>query len=168
MKAIPMPKQIKFLSALSVGNSVTKAAKIADVPRRTLYYWKDESPDFAEAWEEALSTSVEELEDEVRARALDREDGKSHILLMFLLKKHRPEYRENYQQKKEVTIHHTKEFDFSEEDRRKAIEILNAAVGPEESTPALDSSDPTAGAEKAAESVSEQDTATGPPSDAAE
>jgi hypothetical protein len=127
MKAIPRPAEIKFLTALSVGRSVTKACEIAGIPRRTAYYWKSESPEFAEAWEDALETSVEELEEEVRRRALDPEDQKSAILLMFLLKKHRPEYRENYQQKKEVTIHHVQEVEFSKEEMATAIDILNSA-----------------------------------------
>jgi transposase-like protein len=113
-----------FLAELKAGNTVSKAAQACGVHRRTLYDWRDQDPEFRAAWEEAITASVEILEDEVRTRALDRTDKFSHLLLMFLLKKHRPEYRENY--KREVTVKHetVHEIEFSREEMDEAINIL--------------------------------------------
>lgn len=113
-----------FLARLENGDSVYKAAQAAGRNRRTFYDWRDQDPEFRLAWEDAIKRSVEVLEDEVRARALDKTDKSSHLLLMFLLKKHDPSYRENY--KREVTVKHeqVQEFDFSQEEMDSAIDIL--------------------------------------------
>ena len=113
-----------FLAQLQQGASVKKAALAAGKNRRTFYDWRDQDAEFRAAWDDAIKESVEILEDEVRARALDRNDKQSYILLMFLLKKHDPSYRENY--KREVTVKHEKiqEFDFSQEEVQDAISIL--------------------------------------------
>ncbi len=124
-------KKANFLASLTLGNSVKKAAAHAGINRRTAYDWRDQDGGFRGAWEDAISESVEHLEDEVRTRALDRNDRNSHILLMFLLKKHKPEYRENH--KREVTVKHEKvqEFHFSQSDMDEAIKILQDAKHPE-------------------------------------
>ncbi len=123
-------KKAKFLASLTLGNSVKDAAAYAGIHRRTAYDWRDQDSGFRGAWEDALEESVEQLEDEVRTRALDRTDRNSHILLMFLLKKHKPEYRENH--KREVTVKHEKvqEFTFSQSDMDEAITILQNAKAP--------------------------------------
>ncbi len=123
-------KKATFISALTQGKSVKDAAAASGVHRRTFYDWRDQDAEFARAWEDAQAENVEALEDEVRRRALDPSDKTSHILLMFLLKKHDPSYRENY--KREVTITHEKvnEFHFSEAEMNTAIEILTAAKKP--------------------------------------
>jgi hypothetical protein len=120
-------KRSKFLAALTLGKSVKEAAAHAEISRRTAYDWKDQDGSFRTAWEDTIAESIEHLEDEVRARALDRNDKNSHILLMFLLKKHKPEYRENH--KREVTVKHEKvlELDFSTQDMDEAIRILGDA-----------------------------------------
>lgn len=113
-----------FLAQLKMGATVSAAAKAADRNRRTVYDWRDQDAEFRAAWDDAIKESVEVLEDEVRRRALDPEDKQSYILLMFLLKKHDPTYRENY--KREVTVKHEKiqEFDFSQAEVQDAIQIL--------------------------------------------
>ena len=117
-------KKANFLASLKAGNTVKRASVAAGVNRRTLYDWRDQDPEFRAAWEDAIKESIEELEDEVRSRALDRNDKNSHILLMFLLKKHDPSYRENY--KREVTVKHetVHEIEFSQEEVDEAIRIL--------------------------------------------
>lgn len=126
-RTLSVKEQVDFLTALKLGHSVTKACEISGVNRRRVYYFKAEDPEFDEAWKDAAASSLEELEDELRSRALDREDGKSHMLLMFLLKKLNPEYRDNY--KVEVSKHTSKthEFDFSTDEVAEAIEILKKA-----------------------------------------
>lgn len=124
-------KKLTFLMNLAAGKSVKVAAEVAGIPRRTVYDWKDQDAEFSMAWEDAITGSIEVLEDEVRERALDRQDKNSHILLMFLVKRHRPEYRENYKSELHLVRDTVKEFDFSREDMDEAIAILqNAASKP--------------------------------------
>lgn len=129
MKEITPAKQAKFLACLYNGHSITKACALADIPRRTVYYWKEESPEFADMWLEAQESAREALEDELRERAFDREDSRSYILLMFLLKKLNPEYRDNYKQEIKVKREEIKEFDFSPKEIDEAMSLLAAAKG---------------------------------------
>ncbi len=117
-----------FLANLLLGKSVKAAAEAAGVGRRTFYDWRDMDAEFRAAWEDALTGSIEVLEDEVRERALDRLDKNSHILLMFLVKKHKPEYRENYKQELHLVKDTVKEFDFSSTEMEEAIAILQKAA----------------------------------------
>jgi hypothetical protein len=126
-----------FLAALQLGNSVKVACEQAGVSRRGIYYLKAEDPEFDEAWKDSIDGSVEVLEDEVRARALDRKDPKSHIMLIFLLKKHRPEYRENYKTEVKVSRDSVKEFDFSQKDITEAMAILAAAKAGSQQEPQI-------------------------------
>src|SRR6476469_8107431 len=126
MKELSSTQKMKFLMALQLGHSVKRACEISDTPRRTAYYWRSEDVDFADAWKEAIDCSVEVLEDEVRQRALDREDPKSATMLIFLLKKHRPEYRDNFKTESTVKVSGVKEFDFSTSEVEEAMAILKA------------------------------------------
>jgi len=116
-----------FLTSLKLGNSITKSCEKAGISRRSVYYWKSEDDEFSEAWDDAVASSNEELEDELRSRALDRSDTKSHILLIFLLKKINPEYKENYKPETKKLREKTPEFEFSPEEVDAAIEILKSA-----------------------------------------
>jgi hypothetical protein len=117
-------EKARFLRGLASGRTVKDAAALTDTNRRTFYDWRDQDAQFARDWDDAIKESIEQLEDEVRRRALDSSDKYSHILLMFLLKKHDPSYRENY--KREVTVKHEKvhEIEFSQAEIDEAIEIL--------------------------------------------
>jgi hypothetical protein len=127
----------KFLVALEAGSTVKDAAKAIGVHRRTMYDWKDQDHEFSQAWDDALENQeldlVASLEAEAKHRALDRNDKYSHILLMFTLKRWRPEYREAY--KSELTVKHeeVKEFSFSNAEMDEAIEILTNARKPKDS-----------------------------------
>ena len=79
-------KRQVFLRCLENGDSVQNAANVAGVARGTVYRWKQESKDFASAWDEALDSGVDRLEDEAYRRAMDGSD----TLLIFLLKSKRP------------------------------------------------------------------------------
>lgn len=85
-----------FLNRLAETCSVTAACLKAGVERRTAYRHREKFPKFRKRWDEAIEMGVELLEINARNRALNRDDPASHILLMFLLKAHRPhQYRDN-------------------------------------------------------------------------
>src|SRR6476619_702901 len=133
MATLTDSQRMNFLTALRLGNSVSKACELSGVARRTAYYWRSEDEGFSDAWKEAVEASVEELEDKVRARALDDSDPKAHLMLMFLLKKHKPEYRDNYRSEVKITQESVSEFSFSPQEVSKALAILKAAqdAGPQ-------------------------------------
>ena len=106
-------KRSEFLAELCVSGNVTKAAAVTAVSRQEWYRERDANADFAKAWEEAVEIGVEALEDEARRRAYDgveepvfhkgeevaRVRKYSDVLLMFLIKAHKPEkYRERVDQ----------------------------------------------------------------------
>ena len=126
-KELSQTQQAKFLACLTLGLSVSKAAVAAGVPRRTLYYWKAESVAFSDSWEDARAASVEDLEDHLRKRATDPSDKSSHILLMFLLKKLDPRYRDNYKSETKKAITATREFEFDPAEIDAAMSILQIA-----------------------------------------
>jgi hypothetical protein len=79
-----------FLKALAHEGVVTYACEQAKISRRQAYRVKNEDPQFAQEWAEAIDEAADTLESEVRRRAFAGSD----LLLMFLLKKMRPEFRE--------------------------------------------------------------------------
>ncbi|GBC94467.1 hypothetical protein HRbin16_00248 [bacterium HR16] len=81
-----------FLAALSRGCTVSLSAKLAGVSRQAAYKARARSRTFADAWQDALESGTDVLEDEAVRRALAGSD----TLLMFLLKARRPEkFRDN-------------------------------------------------------------------------
>ena len=76
-----------FLSALKLKPNVSLAADAAGIERTTAYYWRNNSPEFAAAWDQAIDRSLDELEESVFTRAKNTSD----VLAIFLLKSHRPE-----------------------------------------------------------------------------
>lgn len=97
--------QQKFITTLTRSGNVSGSAKAARISRQRAYAHRAEDPDFAAAWDEALSCAVDDLEAEAWRRAKTgtlkpvyhggKEVGKireySDTLLIFLLKGHRPE-----------------------------------------------------------------------------
>lgn len=109
MKFTP-EKATAFCAALAETGTVGKACVAVDISRRTAYNWREDYPEFAQAWDKALRIGVSALEDEAHRRAFDgvvepvfhqgSEVGGvrkySDTLAIFLLKAHAPEkYREN-------------------------------------------------------------------------
>ncbi len=121
------PEQLKFLTALSNGHTVTEAASLAHVGRRTLYDLRDREPGFRSAWDDAIAAGTDLFEEEVRHRALDRNDRYSHLLLMFMLKARDPRWKDSH--KVEQTVRHetVQEISFSDKEMSDAIDILTAA-----------------------------------------
>jgi hypothetical protein len=94
-----------FLTALEQTGNVSAAARAAGIVRQNAYLTRANHPAFAAAWEEALEVACDALELEARKRAME---GESDVLMIFLLKAHRPEkYRERVQTEKTgaVTVH---------------------------------------------------------------
>lgn len=78
--------QRKFLAAHGSGLTTQQAAQIAGVSRATFYRWRNEDPEFAQAWRESRDNTMEDLEIQAYKRAIEGNDR----LLMFLLKSHMP------------------------------------------------------------------------------
>ena len=109
MKLTP-EKLTAFCAALAETCQVGKACKAVGISRPTAYEWREEIPEFAEAWARAMRTGLTVLEDEMHRRAIDGtaepvfHQGEqcgtvqkySDTLAIFLAKAHDPEkYRDN-------------------------------------------------------------------------
>jgi hypothetical protein len=82
-----------FLAALGNTANVRYAAAQAGIAREYAYQVKREDEAFAAAWALALEDAIEALE----LVALQRAQSQSDVLLIFLLKSHRPEkYRDHF------------------------------------------------------------------------
>lgn len=81
----------KFLTMLAETCNVTASAEAAGMGRSAAYAWRREDEDFASAWDDALESAADRLEQIAFERA---KDGKSDRMLEILLKAHRPKYRE--------------------------------------------------------------------------
>jgi hypothetical protein len=122
-------RRAKFLELLRDGHPVTQAAEGAKIPRRTVYRWRHDDPDFAREWDEAWEQGSDLWEEELQRRALD---GGSDLLLIFGLKGRRPQrYRDNVKHESDVrvTIDVTdaraelaKRFGMIEDHRARAVE----------------------------------------------
>src|SRR6266496_2195707 len=95
-------EKLDFLMALREGKTIQEAAKEASRPVRSFYYLKKQDTQFSEAWDSCKKESnlrlLDTAEEVLRKRAMDISDPKSHILLIFMLKKLNPEYKENYKE----------------------------------------------------------------------
>jgi hypothetical protein len=103
----------RFLDRLAETGNVSAAARHAGLGRSTLYAWRKQDQDFADAWNDAVIEAIDALEQEARRRAVEgveqpllyggkfvrHEDGSiatirqySDRLLEFLLKALRPDW----------------------------------------------------------------------------
>lgn len=90
MKVTPQ-KQAKFCEKLAEGWSVTAASKAIGVTTKTAYEWRKKDAEFAKAWDDAIESGTDALEDEAQRRAMNTSD----VLTIFLLKGRRPDkYRD--------------------------------------------------------------------------
>ncbi|NJK43953.1 MAG: terminase [Pleurocapsa sp. SU_196_0] len=125
-----------FLKTLATTASVSAASKAAKIDRKTAYEWRQKDAPFAEAWDDALETSISSLETEARRRALKGtskpvyQGGElvgsiqeySDTLMIFLLKAHRPNvYRER------VSVEHSGEVRAVASDEHRA-ELITAIL----------------------------------------
>lgn len=104
-------KKQDFLERLEKTASITRACKLSKVPRRSVYTWIDNDPDFALAIEESKKIAIEALQDEAVRRAFEGtvkpvyQGGKlvgkireySDTLMALLLKGNMPDkYKERF------------------------------------------------------------------------
>lgn len=96
-------KQV-FFENLSKSPNVSRAAKAAGYTRQWLYQLREQDPEFAQAWDNALGSGLDAAEGELYRRAvrgtirkvyyqdkhIDTVREYSDTLLIFLLKSHRP------------------------------------------------------------------------------
>ena len=81
-----------FLKALRGHGNVGKAAEEVGVSRGAVYKARDADPGFAEAWEDTLERTVDDLAESAFEQA---RSGEAPMLVKFLLQAHRPSlYRE--------------------------------------------------------------------------
>jgi len=126
-------ERLDFLTALREGSSVKHAAAASGIPRRTVYYLRQEDPEFAAAWthakEEHFQSVLDEAETMLRTRALDPNDSRSYILLIFLLKRLDPKYKENYKEPEKDNTTSNRDIEISPEELAEATKILATLKG---------------------------------------
>jgi hypothetical protein len=102
-------KKATFLHAIASGMTVTDACAAIGLSRQHIYFLKDQDPEFNAAWDDANKAKLEIFEAELQRRAMGYQEPLHHrgvrtgdyvtkhsdILLMFLLKKLDPSYRDN-------------------------------------------------------------------------
>jgi len=79
------PFMDRFLEKLRECGNIRLACQAADIPRTTVYRWRNTWSTFAHEWDDALEDALDLLEAEAWKRARRNSDR----LLMFLLKAHR-------------------------------------------------------------------------------
>jgi hypothetical protein len=89
---LPKPQWVeRWLEVFRDTGNVRLSCHAAGIDRVTDYHYRDADPEFRAAWEQAEEDAVELLEAEARKRAR----ASSDVLMIFLLKAHRPyKYRE--------------------------------------------------------------------------
>lgn len=107
---ITQKKQAEFLECLARGDTVVHAAALTAIPRAYWYEERKISTAFAAEWDTAIEAGTEQIEQELKRRAVDGYDEPvwykgdevgvvrkfSDTLLMFMLKGRNPaKYREN-------------------------------------------------------------------------
>lgn len=81
-----------FLANLRITGNVRQACIAADIDRSFVYKTKNSEEEFNKQWQDAMDDAIDDLEMVARARAQEQSD----LMMIFLLKAHRPEkYREN-------------------------------------------------------------------------
>ena len=132
-----------FLEALQQTGNVSGAAQLAGVARKTAYAAYHRSPAFAKQWDEAIDVATDALELVARQRAaLGVEEpvyyqGQivghirkySDVLLIFLLKAHRPEkFRDNHKIDGRIDGTLDVNVNAAESVRQKILGMVTAAV----------------------------------------
>ena len=64
----------RFLKQLAAGGSVTSAARAIGTGRSTVYQWRDDDVNFAKAWDDAIESGTDVMEDEAVRRAVEGVD----------------------------------------------------------------------------------------------
>ena len=95
----PRTKEWKepFLAYLRLHPNVTHAAKLTGIEKSWAYQVREQEPDFAEAWDEAIAESIGGIEKIAFDKARS-EDARWQTMMIFLLKNWMPErYKDTLQ-----------------------------------------------------------------------
>lgn len=84
---IQHPKKRALLIAFCESGNITQSAAAAECERTIHYYWLQEDPAYAKAFEQAEARFADNLEAEARRRAIQGSD----TLMIFLLKGAKPD-----------------------------------------------------------------------------
>ncbi len=113
IRDISHPKKRALLNALlETGGNVTRSADAAKVDRRTHYDWLDKDPVYVQVFKKCKERAIDVLEAEAIRRAAEGVNEPvyyqgevvgerkvySDLLLMFLMKKLDPSYKDSHQQ----------------------------------------------------------------------
>lgn len=85
-------RQAVFLLALQEFGTIKAGCRACNISRTTYIKWIEDFPEFKEATENAFMDVGDDLEEEVFRRGKNGSDG----LLMFAVKRFKPEYRDNF------------------------------------------------------------------------
>lgn len=102
-------RKAAFIELLAATGNVSESSRRSGLERRTAYNWRKADEEFRKAWDEAEQLGVDSLIDEGHRRAkrgvkkpvfwkgeiVGYHREYSDTLLMFLVKRHRPEYRDS-------------------------------------------------------------------------
>lgn len=83
---------VAFFEGFIELGTVAAGCRNAGISRFQYYRWLEKYPEFKEQMEAAFEIVADDLEEE----ALTRAKAKSDLLLIFTLKKFKPQYRDNY------------------------------------------------------------------------
>ena len=81
----------RFLQALEQKFSVARAAKLAGVPRRTVYKWRESDAIFGEEWDDRREGHLDAIEDAMMEGALKMTQSYHAVLALGMLNAHRSE-----------------------------------------------------------------------------
>ncbi len=85
-------KKALFLEAMNRGIfSPGIAARAAGISRNTALAWRDKDPEFAAAWDEAVETALDQMEETIREAALNLNQPHKLTGAMFILNGYRRE-----------------------------------------------------------------------------
>ena len=80
----------RFIEALTAQGTIYHAAQAEGVSRWTAYRWRQDDPEFADLWDEAIENAVDAVESVIYQQAV----GGNTLAAIFYLKAHRPQYRD--------------------------------------------------------------------------
>lgn len=90
MKGDKVTVKKEFIEVLRAKCSVYHAAKEVDVSRKTVYQWRHQDLEFAQAWDAAIEDAVDTVESSLYERALAGDTTAT----IFFLKGNRAKYRD--------------------------------------------------------------------------
>lgn len=90
------PERIaRFLEGLRDYPLPIRAARAGGCSLRAFQDWRTQDPEFRDQWLEAHAEGVERLEERAHHDAMHGHDREATLQRMFVIKRHKPEYRDN-------------------------------------------------------------------------